>query len=142
MKKIRLLHLYMGVFFTPAILFFAVTGAFMTFGYHETSRGSNYQPPAWIVSAGLIHKKQGLNQSPSPEAVQSTPSPTPTGAPPPKAKIRESWPLKWFVLFTSLGLIGTTLLGLYLAFKYHRGLRLIVGLLAAGTLLPVVLLYI
>jgi len=142
-KNIRLLHLYLGTFFAPAILFFTVTGALQTFSYHETSRGSDYQPPAWLASAGQIHKKQGLSEpSPSPVAAQPATAPDPT-TPTPKAKpkLRVSWPLKWFVLFMSVGLVGTTLLGIYMAFKYRRGIRLIFGLLAAGTVLPIALLY-
>ncbi len=58
LKYIRLIHLYLGVFIAPALLFFAFTGALQTFSLHETTRGSNYKPPAWAVTLGQIHKKQ------------------------------------------------------------------------------------
>src|ERR1700744_2862455 len=58
LKYLRLIHLYIGVFITPAILFFAFTGALQTFSLHETTRGSSYKPPAWAVVLGQIHKKQ------------------------------------------------------------------------------------
>lgn len=54
----RLLHLYLGIFTAPALIFFAFTGALQTFSLHETTRGSSYKPPAWIVTLGQIHKKQ------------------------------------------------------------------------------------
>lgn len=54
----RLIHLYLGVFTAPALLFFAFTGALQTFSLHETARGSSYKPPAWAVTLGQIHKKQ------------------------------------------------------------------------------------
>jgi hypothetical protein len=54
----RLLHLYLGVFTAPALIFFAFTGALQTFSLHETTRGSSYKPPAWAVTLGQIHKKQ------------------------------------------------------------------------------------
>lgn len=54
----RLIHLYLGVFTAPALLFFAFTGALQTFSLHETTRGSSYKPPAWAVTLGQIHKKQ------------------------------------------------------------------------------------
>lgn len=54
----RLLHLYLGIFITPALIFFAFTGALQTFSLHETTRGSSYKPPAWAVTLGQIHKKQ------------------------------------------------------------------------------------
>jgi hypothetical protein len=58
LKYLRLTHLYLGVFITPALLFFAFTGALQTFSLHETTRGSSYKPPAWAVVLGQIHKKQ------------------------------------------------------------------------------------
>jgi uncharacterized iron-regulated membrane protein len=47
LKSTRLIHLYIGVFIAPALLFFAFTGALQTFSLHETTRGSSYRPPAW-----------------------------------------------------------------------------------------------
>ena len=58
LRYLRLIHLYVGVFISPALLFFAFTGALQTFSLHETTRGSNYKPPAWAVTLGQIHKKQ------------------------------------------------------------------------------------
>src|SRR5580704_13156142 len=58
LKYTRVTHLYLGVFICPALLFFAFTGALQTFSLHETTRGSNYKPPAWAVMLGQIHKKQ------------------------------------------------------------------------------------
>src|SRR5277367_4525806 len=58
LKYTRLTHLYIGVFITPALLFFAFTGALQTFSLHETTRGSSYKPPTWAVLLAQIHKKQ------------------------------------------------------------------------------------
>src|SRR5271170_5384422 len=58
LKYVRLTHLYLGVFISPALIFFAFTGALQTFSLHETTRGSSYKPPAWAVTLGQIHKKQ------------------------------------------------------------------------------------
>ncbi len=58
-KAFRVTHLYFGVFITPAILFFALTGALQTFGLHETNRDHpNYKPAHWIAVLAQIHKKQ------------------------------------------------------------------------------------
>ena len=58
-KLVRLVHLYFGVFITPALLFFAFTGALQTFGLHETNRDHpNYKPAHWIQVLAQIHKKQ------------------------------------------------------------------------------------
>src|SRR5260370_42503171 len=58
LRSVRLIHLYLGVFIAPALLFFAFTGALQTFSLHETTRGSSYKPPAWAVTLGQLHKKQ------------------------------------------------------------------------------------
>src|ERR1700684_3351341 len=58
LKYLRLIHLYVGVFISPALFFFAFTGALQTFSLHETTRGSSYKPPAWIVTLAQLHKKQ------------------------------------------------------------------------------------
>src|ERR1700759_3407327 len=58
LKYLRLVHLYIGVFIPPALIFFAFTGALQTFSLHETTRGSSYKPPAWAMTLAQIHKKQ------------------------------------------------------------------------------------
>jgi hypothetical protein len=58
LKFVRSVHLYLGVFLSPALLFFAFTGALQTFSLHETTAGSSYQPPAWAVTLAQLHKKQ------------------------------------------------------------------------------------
>ncbi len=60
LKFLRALHLYLGVFTAPALLFFAFTGALQTFGLHEAARGSDYKPPAWLEAMAHLHKKQSL----------------------------------------------------------------------------------
>jgi hypothetical protein len=58
LKFLRKVHLYIGIFTSPALLFFAITGASQTFNLHETTQGSSYKPPAWIASLAQLHKKQ------------------------------------------------------------------------------------
>jgi hypothetical protein len=60
LKTSRLLHLYLGVFTTPALIFFAFTGFVQTFSLHEATRGSDYKPPQILVNLGQLHKKQTL----------------------------------------------------------------------------------
>ncbi len=46
LKYTRLVHLYLGVFITPALLFFAFTGALQTFSLHETTvAAATSRPP-------------------------------------------------------------------------------------------------
>jgi hypothetical protein len=83
----RKIHLYVGIFISPALLFFALTGAMQTFNLHESSKGSSYKPPAWIVELAQLHKKQTLevpvrrprpDQDARPDAQTRTDDPRPT----------------------------------------------------------------
>lgn len=128
----------MGVFFAPAIIFFAFTGALQTFNFHEAQPGSTYHPPLWIEKLAQLHKKQTVQLRQKPQ-----------GAPPQRRRMEDPAPrpktqqpltttlLKWFVFLMSLGLITTSLLGIYMAFQYNRNRRVIWLLLVLGTAIPV-----
>jgi hypothetical protein len=159
LKYLRLIHLYIGVFIAPALLFFAFTGALQTFSLHETTRGSNYKPPAWAVVLGQIHKKQTpivpvrkpapadkAGERATPEKTQPSSSPTqpaPVEAPKPTGdaapRSHNALPLKYFFLLVSIGLFVSTLSGLYMSYKYIRNRRLITIILLAGIIVPVLL---
>jgi hypothetical protein len=147
LKLARQLHLYIGVFIAPAVLFFAFTGGLQVFGLHETSRDSDYKPPAWLAVAAQLHKKQTdvlPVRRPRPmEGAPSTGTPMPSVSAPQPAKpntpIRHPLPLKIFSAFVSFGLFVSTLLGLYMAYRYTRKRVLMSALLAAGTIFPIVL---
>jgi hypothetical protein len=84
LKSLRQLHLYIGIFISPAILFFAFTGALQTFSLHETTRGSDYKPPAWAVKLGQLHKKQTLEtpvRKPAPAAAEKPKADKPADTP-------------------------------------------------------------
>jgi hypothetical protein len=57
LKSVRLIHHYLGLFFAPTILFFAITSGLQMFGLHETTRGSSYLPPYFLVHLSQLHKK-------------------------------------------------------------------------------------
>jgi hypothetical protein len=61
LKFIRNFHLYSGLFFTPAIIFFAFSGALQTFDLHQ-SREDVYTAPEWIAAIAEVHKNQRLHQ--------------------------------------------------------------------------------
>lgn len=146
---VRRIHLYLGVFIAPSVLFFALTGALQTFSLHESSRGSTYQPPEWTVMLAQVHKKQttqlpqrrgrpqeaarGLSQGEKASPAAATPaanSPRSTHHP---------LPLKIFFLLVSIGLFLSTFSGVYMAFRYRRAPRVIVAVLAAGIVIPLIL---
>ncbi len=61
LKFLRAVHLYLGVFTAPALLFFAFTGALQTFDLHEATRGGDFKPPAWLQAMSHLHKKESLD---------------------------------------------------------------------------------
>ncbi len=167
LKYLRLIHLYIGVFISPALLFFAFTGALQTFSLHETTRGSSYKPPAWAVTLAQIHKKQTpvvpQRKAPPPDrpaeraapqekqqAPQETPqsASTPSSNSPsqsaprtdaPASKPHNALPLKIFFLLVAIGLFTSTLTGLYMSYKYVRSRGLITAILLAGIVIPILL---
>lgn len=140
LKRVRQLHLYLGVFFAPSILFFAFTGSLQLFGLHEGHPGDAYQPPAWIQKLASIHKDQRLegHHGPPPPSAQGQPGPNFENHEPGEAhaQSKATLTLKCFFLAMATGLIFTTLLGLYMAFKYERSMALIWSLLLIGAAVP------
>jgi hypothetical protein len=153
LKLLRQIHLYFGVFISPAILFFAITGALQTFSLHETTKGSDYKPPTWLVKLGQLHKKQTLvvpvrrPQPPAPAAApaKAADASTPAASKPllPDAiapKPKNLLPMKLFFLLVSIGLVISTFTGIYMAYKYNRNKSWVTGLLIAGIAVPLLLL--
>ena len=153
----RYTHLYLGVFIAPALLFFAFTGALQTFSFHETTRGSSYKPPAWIATLAQIHKKQTMTvpvrKLPPPSAQTAGPKADKADKPDKAdkadkaqtlvapAKSHNPLPLKFFFLLVSVGLFISTLSGIYMSYRYSRNRLMITGLLIAGVVIPIALLY-
>lgn len=171
MNLMRQIHFYLGMFFAPAIIFFALTGAVMTFELHESRPGKLYRAPVWLALPAQIHKKQSLDLRPERRLQRVAEGSAsrgvrdlPDGKPPdsrnastdadeertPLARSttqdreprkQPSMPLKWFFLITSVALILFTISGIYLTCKITRKQRLAWSLLALGTVLPLLLLY-
>jgi hypothetical protein len=147
LKVARQIHLYTGIFFSPAILFFALTGALQTFSLHETPRGSDYKPPTWIVTLSQLHKHQTTTvpvRKPRPAADAAKPdapkpdkhSDAPAPAPPEKTHL----PMKIFFLLVAIGLFISTLTGIYMSCKFIRNRLIVTALLLAGIIVPLILL--
>ncbi len=148
------MHLYLGTFFAPSIVFFALSGALQLFGLHEGHPGEKYQPPAWIAKLGSIHKNQTLVERRGPPQGLAgkelrPPEGSNEGGKPPRGEDRRgnersqegnsTFPLKLFFLATSLGLVFTTVLGIYMAFKFNRSRTLVWSSLLIGTAIPAAL---
>lgn len=156
LKTFRQIHLYIGVFIAPAILFFAFTGALQTFSLHESGHGrENYTPPKWILKIAQLHKNQNVTirekkpippteAKPKPSsdtALMATPALTPPAAPKLPAPPQKSHlPMKIFFLLVALGLFSSTITGIYMAYRFNRNKWVVTGLLLAGILVPLLLL--
>jgi hypothetical protein len=146
LKFFRALHLYIGIFISPMLLFFAFTGALQTFGLNDATADGSYKPPAWITTLAQIHKKQTDVVPPKRvlPAAPKTDAPKPEKpaavAAAPAAPQKSHMPMKIFFLLVCLSLFTSTLTGVYMAYKYARGNWLVTGILAAGVVVPLVLL--
>lgn len=144
LKPFRTLHLYLGVFTAPALLFIAFTGGLQSVNLHEAKRGGDYKPPAWIASIAHMHKKQSFDvpvtRAPPRVASQATVAPAaPAAGKLPAAPQRNLWPMKIFFVLVSLSLLLSTLTGLYMAWRYSRDRRRYGAALAAGFAIPALL---
>jgi hypothetical protein len=154
MLNLRKLHRYLGVFFTPAILFFAFSGALQTFGLHESKQRGAPPPVAWIAALASVHKDQHLPQPrraappPQPAAAAASPPHEPAAAKAPSpgadthAPEKSTLPLKLFVLAVAIGLCVTSLVGLTLAFNNPRNRKEAGVMLVLGTVVPLLLLFV
>ena len=167
LKIARSVHLYLGVFTAPMLLFFAITGGLQTFSLHETTHGSSYTPPAWLASMAQLHKKQttvmpvrrprpadtGAPATNTDTAGTMTPLPAiatsdarvavSTGPATDSAGARPKknlLPMKIFFALVSLSLLISTLTGIYMSYRYSRKPRLVSMILGAGILVPLLLL--
>ncbi len=120
MRRLRLLHLYLGCLFAPALLFFAVSGGWQIYRLQDTAKDGSYTAPAPLKFLSAIHTNQHL----------------------PGGKASQRTPLHAFALLSALGLITTTVLGLVMAFRFSASLVVPLLCLVAGIILPVGLLFI
>lgn len=146
LKRFRTLHLYLGVFTAPALLFLGFTGGLQAVNLHETTRGSHYKPPAWIVSLSHMHKKQTFEvpakrPRPAPQAARVDGAAPPAAARSmPAAPHHNPLPMKLFFVLVALSLMLSTLTGLYMSWRGTRHRGRYGAVLAAGVLVPALLL--
>jgi uncharacterized iron-regulated membrane protein len=119
MKFIRRLHLYLGCFFAPLLLFYVATGWYQTL---TLDRNKNVgEAETFVAKMASIHKDQ----------IYPTES----------ALGYSTKPFKILVVVMSIALILSVLSGLYLAFRMLRQKWLVWGSLALGIAVPVLILW-
>jgi len=119
-KAMRNIHLYLGVFFAPLLMFFLISGSWQAFNLHEASKDGSYKPPAIIKSLSQVHKNQRWVDG--------------------KMVPKPSVPFQFLILLMSVGLLVTTILGIVMAFKYTKP-WIVWSCLFFGFIIPVILLW-
>lgn len=143
-KTARAVHLYMGVFLTPAILFFALTGAWQTFSLQSPSKDGAYAPARWVQQFSQLHKNQTFAvPPPKKKSIEKSDNKPAEEGHDEKAKRtemkRSPLPMKIFFVLVSLGLFVSTLTGLYMSYRYARNKVAVSGALVAGVVVPLLL---
>jgi hypothetical protein len=137
-RSLRQWHQYISLFFAPAIFFFALSGFLQLAGFHESHPGSAYKPAGWIVVLSSLHQHQNLGG----EHHEMHDSDHPPGTKPegPDHDGREAFSLfKPFAVFTSWGLMASSLLGMAIALTNRISRRTSLIVIVAGALIPIVL---
>jgi len=118
MKLLRRIHLYLGVFFAPLLLFFVCTGWYQMFHDRQKNPGEG---GSWVDRLSDVHVDQIYF---SDSALSFSPQ-----------------LFQFLVVSMSISLILTVILGIVLAFRSLRQRWLIWVSLGMGILLPVLLLW-
>jgi len=137
MRSLRKWHQYISLFFGPAIFFFALSGFLQVAGFHESHPGSTYQPAGWIVALSSLHQHQRLGGGEHHDMDHHV------------ANVHESehhrdadggFPLfKPFAVFTSWGLMLSSLLGIAIALTNPISRRTSLIVILAGLVVPLAL---
>jgi hypothetical protein len=107
-------HRYLSALIAPAMIFFAVSGAWQAFRLHESRKDGSYEAPAALTLLSQVHKAERLSQ------------------------ITGNWLRGGEVLLAVL-FISTALVGITMALKVTRPVWLAWLLLAVGVAIPVAL---
>jgi hypothetical protein len=141
MRRIRQLHLYIGVFFLPAILFFAISGGLQAFRLQQASGWDGAPPPSWMAWMGSVHIDQTVPRAEPPKpAAAAKPPADPAKEAERAARNRAALPMKIFTAMLGAALALSTLLGAAIALNSRATRRTSLRMLLAGTAVPLALL--
>jgi len=133
-RRLRRIHLWLGTFFAPSIIFFALSGSIQAVGFQDRSAG--YAPPAWIAFIANVHKHGALLH---PAAhVPAVKDARPKAASGKKPSFPN--PFSLFAMVLGILLAAASALGVWIAFLNRRERRVTGVLLAAGLVVPIILL--
>jgi ABC-type nitrate/sulfonate/bicarbonate transport system permease component len=114
MRLWREIHLYLGCLFAPILIFFAVTGAWQLYRWNDNTK-NGYVAPKPLKMLSAMHKDQHL----------------------PGTKYSAYTPLRSFMFLSAAGLVLTTVLGIFMAFRCAGSVLTPLLCLVAGVVIPV-----
>jgi hypothetical protein len=146
-STLRQWHAYVGLFIAPSVLFFSVTGAVQIFNLHE-AHGS-YHPAVLLEKLSAVHKDQVFKKPhdhdapdhEAPDAAAGSTGDQPAEDEGEKQSV-STYALKSFFAAVALGLIASTLMGIWMGTTQIRRRGLAWTLLVVGALVPIGLLVI
>ncbi|HZC35480.1 MAG TPA: hypothetical protein VE242_07700 [Chthoniobacterales bacterium] len=118
-RWVRRLHTFLGVFFSPLLLLFVITGWWQTVTVNR-NKGLGFGT-SWIEKLSTIHIDNYFPLA--------------------GAHNYSTDLFKALVVLMAIGLVFTTLLGLVMAFRFAKRKASLVLILVAGILVPIFLLY-
>ncbi|MDQ2945055.1 MAG: hypothetical protein M3Y27_03800 [Acidobacteriota bacterium] len=120
MKLLRKLHLFLGCLFAPLLIFFAVTGSWQIFNYHQSKKDGSYTAPRTLAVLSAVHKDAHIPPTPA----------------------RSPTPLRYFMFAAAIGLVITSILGVIMAYRFSRQPVTATICLLAGIAIPALILLI
>lgn len=120
MSFLRQLHLYLGCLFAPMLIFFAVTGSWQIFNWHQSTRDGSYVAPRALSVLSDIHKDAHI----------------------PPTKRNSPAPVRYFMFVGAVGLVTTTGIGVIMAYRFSRQPLIATVCLGIGIILPAALVWI
>jgi VIT1/CCC1 family predicted Fe2+/Mn2+ transporter len=114
MKRLMRIHRYLSCFVAPAMLFFAVSGAWQAFRLHDTKKDGTYVAPQILQDLSQVHKAEKI------EGAAAT-------------------VFRAGQVLVALSFIVTAIIGVVMAFRITRPVWLIWICLLGGVALPTLL---
>jgi uncharacterized iron-regulated membrane protein len=137
MSSIRIWHTYLGMILAPSIIFFALTGLLQIFSLHEAHGG--YKPAPLIEKLSAVHKDQVFEAKEHEAEPAESPEPAEANPPAQQRSMLGTYVLKWFFALVALGLVVSTVLGIWMGLKGAVRRRTNLWLLGVGIVSPIVL---